>query len=529
MIKERKRSKTKFLFLYFVAITMFLITITSASAVQETGYTAGDDLDEYVGKEADSTVHEKCQSFIVQATNKITGFGVLWGAAAGLEGDETISIEVRTTSCAGTLVTGLNKSLDTVDIVASTWQNFTFNTPTALTPGTTYYLAMEIEAADFGAGENILWRTDSTVPTYANGSDYRSINNGAWSSLGRDFMFYMYSVAIIPTINYTTPQPLNGSQFNTQLLNINTSVNASNAFQTELYVNNTLKETRFFTSGTNQFVSFNVSFDASQDTNITYYLHFNDSVYDSNSTSSVVFIDNVFPVITWRNPSLVDTISTKGINLSINVNDANLFRVNLTVYYPNNSMLVNNYSGNLSSSSYNINDSVAFTIDGNYTVEVSATDSHTFGSLNGLQYNIDNKGLTFTKSDLSKRIWFGYYATGNYNFLSDQQIIDYNVSSSIADNGKGEYSWHLNYNKPAPSVKFGFAIEKTPDLQVINSSIGHLVWFNGMSGWYFDFTELITAGYPITFVEKTVNSKDYYVIYTDTSYCTSSVGAQCQI
>src|SRR3990167_10582212 len=89
MIKERKRSKTKFLFLYFVAITMFLITITSASAVQETGYTAGDDLDEYVGKEADSTVHEKCQSFIVQATNKITGFGVLWGAAAGLDRKST--------------------------------------------------------------------------------------------------------------------------------------------------------------------------------------------------------------------------------------------------------------------------------------------------------------------------------------------------------------------------------------------------------------------------------------------------------
>jgi len=87
----------------------------------------------------------------------------------------------------------------------------------------------------------------------------------------------------------------------------------------------------------------------------------------------------------------------------------------------------------------------------------------------------------------------------------------------------------LNYKKPAQSVIFFFALEKTPDLILVDADIGHFVSIYGMDGFYFDFSDVIASGYPITVVEKTVNSKDYWVIYSSTSYCSSQVGKMCKI
>lgn len=248
-----------------------------------------------------------------------------------------------------------------------------------------------------------------------------------------------------------------------------------------------------------------------------------------NTSVRTYIYDTTNPVITWTTPSSIDSASPYHLNMSVAVSDANLHRVNFTVYYSNNTVFSYNYSGNITTSSYSVFDGVVFPAEGNYTLEISAADSHTFGDLNGLTYSLDNKGITFQKGIDSKRIYFGYYNAGNYNFLTDQQIIDYNISASIIDDGTGQYSWHLKYNKPATSIKFGFAIEKQPNLILVNPEIGHFVWINGMRGWYMDFAELIDAGYLLNYVQKTVNSKDYHVIYTDTDYCTANVGEQCQI
>lgn len=252
------------------------------------------------------------------------------------------------------------------------------------------------------------------------------------------------------------------------------------------------------------------------------------SAYCVNSTTGLYIFDNINPTITWNSPSTVQNFSTQNLSASISVADANLYRVNFTVYNSSGYPIYNNFSGDMLTTAYSLTPKVNFTKEDNYTITVDATDSHTYGSLNGLTYGIDAQGITFQKGLVSKRIYFGYYTT-TFNFLNSSVIQNYNISSNIADNGKGEYEFHLNYRKPATSVKFGFALPFNENLKLIDPSIGHFVWNNGMSGWYFDFADLVTAGYTLTYTTKNVGGTDYHVIYTNTNECSSAVGEMCQI
>jgi len=250
----------------------------------------------------------------------------------------------------------------------------------------------------------------------------------------------------------------------------------------------------------------------------------------TNSTARTYVHDDTNPILTWLSPFAVHSTSNQNLTTSVLVTDTNLFRVNYSVFYSNNSLFYNNFSGNLSAgtSAHSVNDTIGFTSEGNYSLNISATDSHTF-NLDGMSYNLDKKGITFTRHGiLQKRLWFGYYASNQYRFLTDTVIDNYNISSGLEVIDK-EYSWYMNYKKPAQSVIFFFALEKTPDLILVDADIGHFVSIYGMDGFYFDFSDVIASGYPITVVEKTVNSKDYWVIYSSTSYCSSQVGKMCKI
>lgn len=301
------------------------------------------------------------------------------------------------------------------------------------------------------------------------------------------------------------------------------------AINTTLFVNNTINATSLnVANGTRENIS---SVGMSIDGTYSWILQLCDTDFTCTNTTARTFIlDTNQPTITFIYPVSAGNVSTGNLSTNITVDDANLFRINYTVYFSNGSVFFNNYLENLTgNSSWTLEDKVNMTEEDNYTIEVIAVDSHTFGSLNGLEYAIDNKGITFSRGLQSKRFWFGYWAGGTYNFLSDAQIQTYDISTSIVEEN-GEYNWHLNYKKPVANVKFGFAFEKEQHLQLINPAIGHFVWAGlGINGWYIDFADIVDAGYELNVTEKTVNNVDYWVVYTDTSQCSSATGEMCQI
>lgn len=247
-----------------------------------------------------------------------------------------------------------------------------------------------------------------------------------------------------------------------------------------------------------------------------------------NSTARTYIYDDINPVIEWYNPLLVHTSSKNILLSSIYLSDVNLWMFNYSIYHFNESLLSWNstlISGNIS---WNVNDSVSFGSDGNYSIEMCVSDSHTFGTLDDLVYSIDSKGITFFKGLVSKRLYFGYFNSGTYNFLTNELIDYYDISSYINEDN-GEYKWHLQYNKPSSDIIFGFAIEDDVNLYLINEDIGHFVWKSGKRGWYFDFIDLISSGYELSYVYKNVGGKYYHIIYTDTGYCQVEVGEQCII
>lgn len=249
-----------------------------------------------------------------------------------------------------------------------------------------------------------------------------------------------------------------------------------------------------------------------------------------NSTAKTFIFDSVNPLIHWFVPALVNTISKiQSYLTSIMLEDADLFKYNYTIYGHNGTLMIYNSSQILTgNATINVNDTITFFSEGNHTIEMCVCDSHTFGGLQGLQYSIDNKGITFNKGVISKRIYFGYYLNNNFQFLTNEIINQYNIHSTI-NTGIDEYTWNLHYLKPAVNVKFGFALKDEPNLYLINPTIGHFVWMNGIRGWYFDFTEMTTKGYPINYNYVPYDGNNYHLIWSETNYCTSNVGEECSI
>ncbi len=253
----------------------------------------------------------------------------------------------------------------------------------------------------------------------------------------------------------------------------------------------------------------------------------------ANSTGGVgdwadnfsLIIDIITPDIAWGIYPRTNNETFVSGNLSVdfNVSDSNLYRINVTVINATDNQKYNYYTDNWNSSLWEssneiININVSTWDDGNYTMEVSGTDDHTFGGLKGLKYVIHNDGIKFFKGNSSKKIYAGYYLNGEYYFLTSQQIRDYSIKFKVSKIDS-EYKFNLSFNKPPKNIKFGFAVPKTPKMHVRDESTGHITW----KDWYLDFGDMVSSGYPITFL----NTKNYYVIYSNTKYCSVPVKSKC--
>ena len=274
----------------------------------------------------------------------------------------------------------------------------------------------------------------------------------------------------------------------------------------------------------------NVTPPSFNDDNMTQSFHWNYTL--TNSSTVQYYVTNnenhtvnwvygsVPPVITTIYPLDMARYTVGLFNLSFSVVDPHLFAYNYTVLNSSGVVLYQNETTDLNVSSVTVTREVNLSY-GNYTLNISTSDDHTFGSLHGLTYEVDWTGINFCRDVTCKKVWFGYYLNGGFHFLTSAIRDNYNISANIYLTSRNEYKFNMLFKKPVSNVKFGFAIPDLQGLYLRDASIGHFVWRD----WYLDFQDLIWTGYNISY-KKVVG---YHLIYTDTSFCTLNVGEMCEL
>ena len=127
-----------------------------------------------------------------QASDTYTAVGVkikIW--RTNLPGTVTVSIRATSASkpSGADLAVGTTNGNTLPSVATGEWREITFASGTAITSGTTY--AIVVRATGGNLGNRINWRSDSSSPSYTNGSYAYSANSGtSWTlNTSVDFMF----------------------------------------------------------------------------------------------------------------------------------------------------------------------------------------------------------------------------------------------------------------------------------------------------------------------------------------------------
>lgn len=146
------------------------------------------------------------------------------------------------------------------------------------------------------------------------------------------------------TLNITASSPDNNSQFNTQSLSANFTVDSSNSFNCSLYLNGGLNATQTgLGAGSGVLSQFNLSFASDLEDSFSYYAECGDGTTWENSTTKNFYIDNTNPTLS-TNLEGNGTVWTYWHNLSVNASDTYLYSVLI-----NDSCGYNYYNNSLSS------------------------------------------------------------------------------------------------------------------------------------------------------------------------------------
>ncbi len=248
----------------------------------------------------------------------------------------------------------------------------------------------------------------------------------------------------------------------------------------------------------------------------------------SDNGNFTVVIDTTSPDWILGNYPKADNTTkfTTSITWDAKVYDSNLYRISMNVTNSTGYLMFSNYTDNWNNSWYNFSHTTDTSTwsNGNYTVELSSTDDHTYGSLRGLLYTTETANISFYTPAVSKKIYMGYYKNGEYYLLTPAQRTAFNISFNIKDTGQGEYKYNISFKRPAIDVFFGIAIN-ADNVIVRNASTGHVVWRD----WYMDFEDMINSGFPINFKKIVTGHGTYYVAYSNTSNCPTPAGQMCTI
>ncbi len=245
------------------------------------------------------------------------------------------------------------------------------------------------------------------------------------------------------SLNMSTPQPFNNTQFNVTTININTSVNATSTFNATLYVNNKTNVTRTdFPAGANVFVSFNLTMGAGVSEQFNYSIKLTNGLTDKNNTPQFFNMDTALPTITFTFAN-ASTYFGSSLNGNANFSDAlMLFGYNISI--DNIITLANAQDLNVTSVNISFSYNTSNLTMGNHTLRLRVADGHTASVISEWDYstNILTKKIKFKFGEDDfisiKPVTFGLFETfkpqkekDRYSFYWDRDKLIQNISFAV--------------------------------------------------------------------------------------------------
>lgn len=189
----------------------------------------------------------------------------------------------------------------------------------------------------------------------------------------------------------------------------------------------------------------------------------------TNQTASYTFdLDTSAPFINSVSPSSLNTTTFDNftMNISGNVTDNALWKVNTTIYYPNASIFYNNYSGEMPNvTTYNWSWIFNTTLEpqGNWTFFCEASDSHTgkyFPPALLVKKDQDKKQLEYTfAEDVISVTLIGGNVLGQFENITTEKLVD-------------RYTFELNFKSDInPNSIMIFRVESQESIIYLPDSI----------------------------------------------------------
>tara|TARA_R100000306_G_C4381275_1_gene144648 strand:+ start:5781 stop:8762 length:2982 start_codon:yes stop_codon:yes gene_type:complete len=310
-------------------------------------------------------------------------------AAGSIGGLARLHLYAASSGVPTTKIGDLNVAFSDFNSVGTTYENVNLTlTGLTLANNTEYALVWNGTAI---TGANKPFHFDSGTAYTGGQAMYSNTNPTGWNTMeGMDQQFFLFTEGAAPgennSLNISSPFPSDGTQFNTELLNINFTVNSTFDFGAQLYVNGVLNQTvSGLLAGTNVPVNWNLSFAADEESTFTYNVTANNSANRDNSTTKTFHIDNVLPSITWTSPANDNTSVVKEVmTTNIFIQDPNLFSYRLNITFFNGTSGVREVYQNTSNSTltgltnYTVTDGFLFAdISKTFTAQLKVCDGHT--------------------------------------------------------------------------------------------------------------------------------------------------------
>jgi len=268
-------------------------------------------------------------------------------------------------------------------------------------------------------------------------------------------------------LNISDSLPANNTQFNTLIQHFNITVNASEAFTADFYVNDALNQTRSYGLGIDVLADFNLTFTNTTEETLTYYFYVNTSDTNHSTGVKTVHIDNVFPQITWTVPDNTNTtVIAETLLTNIFLQDPNMFSYLYNITRPNGTQYHTSSNATLTGlTNYTINDIVSFVGEqGEFNAFAEVCDGHTDQNItidsvliNNVTLEVEDEGDSINVSMLDEedtmsvsyieepdKVSFGFVSDTTTS--TEEFIVESNHYIHILD-GLTQYEGHLVMGK----------------------------------------------------------------------------------
>lgn len=266
--------------------------------------------------------------------------------------------------------------------------------------------------------------------------------------------------AVVPgtnTLNISSPNPINDSQYDKYDINFNATVNSTYDFNCSLYLNNTLNQTKNYLLGNDVAIDFDVTFNVSDWYNYKINCYNNET--NENTTTNYFLLDTIAPTLTtdFLNNSVWYNQNISGqFNFSDNLL---LHTVNLSI--DSSEIIFNESHIHNKTYNYNMNHNISHLSIGAHILNVYFSDGHTAEKLkNEKAYNPSN-GL------------FNNYMKYNFKAPYKKTYIEIQgLDESLFDTFTTEYNgmdrYKIKYKPKDKKSEYKFKVESDDIIYIVS-------------------------------------------------------------